>query len=276
MLVHFDYDGIKKILSDFYTLTNASICFFNSDYEPILAYPNTTPKLCQLIKSTKKGNMMCIQSDIDGCKKAKELLRPVTYKCPAGLMDTVTPIICNDTIIGYIMFGQIADKSIEQNALLELVIKNISPYGISVDEIKSAFGELLSFDTKHVEAASNILAACAGYIHLSNMIKIEKNLLSEKVIKHVETHFRESLSIHELCNSFFISKNKLYDIFSELCNTTPLKYQLSLRIKESKKLLTTTSMSITEISDWLGFSSYNHFSKLFKSETGITPSKYRK
>ena len=276
MRVYFDYDSIKKVLLDFYTLTNASICVFNADYKPILAYPYTTPKLCRLIKSTKQGNMMCIQSDIEGCKKAKECMKPVTYKCPAGLMDTVTPIICNDTIIGYIMFGQIADKSIEKSELLELIIKNVSPYGISVDEIKSAFGELLSFDTKYVEAASNILAACAGDIHLSNMITIEKNLLSEKVITHVETHFRESLSIHELCNMFYISKNKLYDIFSELCHTTPLRYQLTLRIKESKKLLTTTNMSITEISDWLGFSSYNRFSKLFKSETGNSPSVYRK
>lgn len=145
MLVHFDYDAIKKILLDFHTLTNASICVFNSNYEPILAYPETTPKLCQLIKSTKQGNVMCIQSDIEGCKKAKKSLCPVTYKCHAGLMDTVTPIICNDIIIGYIMFGQIADKSIERSELLQLIIKNVSPYGIKVDEIESAFGELLSF-----------------------------------------------------------------------------------------------------------------------------------
>lgn len=276
MLVHFDYDAIKKILLDFHTLTNASICVFNSNYEPILAYPETTPKLCQLIKSTKQGNVMCIQSDIEGCKKAKKSLCPVTYKCHAGLMDTVTPIICNDIIIGYIMFGQIADKSIERSELLQLIIKNVSPYGIKVDEIESAFGELLSFAPSHVEAASNILAACAGYIHLSNMIKIENNLLSEKIIKYVETHYKENISIHELCDRFFISKNKLYDIFLELCNTTPIKYQLQLKIKESKKLLTTTNMSITEISNLLGFSNYNYFSKLFKSETGVTPSKYRK
>lgn len=130
MIVHFNYDGIKKILMDFHKLTNASVCVFNSNYEPILAYPFAAPKLCQLIKSTKNGNTMCVKSDIEGCKKAKEVMGPVTYKCPAGLMDTVTPIICNDNIIGYIMFGQIADKSIDNQSLLQFIIENISAYGI--------------------------------------------------------------------------------------------------------------------------------------------------
>lgn len=276
MIVHFDYESIKKLLLDFHTLTNASICVFNLEYKPILAYPHKPPRLCQLIKSTSKGNMMCIQSDIEGCKKAKQAKHPVTYKCPAGLTDTVTPIICNDDIIGYIMFGQITDKSTPQNEQLDQIIKNIAHYGIPVEQIKSAFSELLSFDASHVEAASNILSACAGYIHLSNMIKIEKNLLSENIIKYVESNFMESLSINELCNKFFISKNKLYDIFDELCNTTPIKYQLHLRIKEGKKLLSNTNMSITEISNLLGFNNYNYFSKLFKKETGYSPYAFRK
>lgn len=276
MIVHFDYENLKKILVDFHLLTNATICIFNQDYEPILAYPENPPEFCKLIKSTQHGNIMCIQSDIDGCRKAKLTKHPVTYKCPAGLIDTVTPIICNDTIIGYIMFGQIIDKATPREEQLKQIIKKASKYEIPKEKIQPAFEKLLSFDEQHIRAASNILAACAGYIYLSNMIKIEKNLFSENIIKYVDEHYRETLSIKTLCNKFFISKNKLYDIFDELYNTTPIKYQLHLRLKESKKLLTTTNLNITEISDYLGFNNYNYFTKLFKKEFGISPSKFKK
>ena len=42
------------------------------------------------------------------CAKAK---KPVTHYCHAGLVDTAVPIRYKDSILGYIMFGQIKDGS---------------------------------------------------------------------------------------------------------------------------------------------------------------------
>ncbi len=48
-----------------------------------------------------------------------------------------------------------------------------------------------------------------------------------------------------------------------------------IRTDYAKRLLSTTNLTILEISYKLGYSSISHFSKLFKQEVGLTPSEYR-
>lgn len=52
-------------------------------------------------------------------------------------------------------------------------------------------------------------------------------------------------------------------------------YIRTRRIINAKRLLTTTDKSITEIEVICGFNTAGHFSRLFKSETGMSPSEYR-
>ena len=55
-----------------------------------------------------------------------------------------------------------------------------------------------------------------------------------------------------------------------------LSYLTSIRMEQAKKLLLTTSLSITEISERSGYKDYRVFTKVFKKSEGITPSQYRR
>ena len=55
-----------------------------------------------------------------------------------------------------------------------------------------------------------------------------------------------------------------------------LTYLTSIRMEQAKKLLLTTSLSITEISERSGYKDYRVFTKVFKKSEGITPSQYRR
>lgn len=59
--------------------------------------------------------------------------------------------------------------------------------------------------------------------------------------------------------------------------TKPLQYQylLSQKILIAKKLLLGTNVSITNISEQLGFKSVFYFSRLFKKKVGLSPREYR-
>ena len=57
-------------------------------------------------------------------------------------------------------------------------------------------------------------------------------------------------------------------------NTSIMKYGKELKIKRAQSLLR-KSDSITEIGEKLGFYDQAHFSRTFKSFTGISPQKYR-
>ena len=53
------------------------------------------------------------------------------------------------------------------------------------------------------------------------------------------------------------------------------EYLKKLRIDKAQQLIRTTELTISEISDRVGFSDYNYFRRVFKSETGISAKEYR-
>jgi AraC-like DNA-binding protein len=70
---------------------------------------------------------------------------------------------------------------------------------------------------------------------------------------------------------------------SYLCNhfkketgKTITEYINELKVRESKRLLKNSKLSLIEISTRLGFSSQSYFHIVFKKHTGITPQEFRK
>ena len=65
-------------------------------------------------------------------------------------------------------------------------------------------------------------------------------------------------------------------LFKKKYHMTPLKYKQSILLSKAKDLLINTTLSITEISQMLGFDDNPlYFNKLFKSLTRMTPVQFR-
>ena len=55
-----------------------------------------------------------------------------------------------------------------------------------------------------------------------------------------------------------------------------MEYLLDLRIGHACKLLIENKIDITQISIECGFNTITHFNRIFKRNTGLTPSEYKK
>ena len=65
--------------------------------------------------------------------------------------------------------------------------------------------------------------------------------------------------------------------FNEHYNSSiPLNYILNIRISNAQSLLENTKYNITEIAAITGYDNPLYFSRLFKKQTGLSPSEYRK
>ena len=73
-----------------------------------------------------------------------------------------------------------------------------------------------------------------------------------------------------------MSKAALMQNFVRASGTTPLQYQLRLRIAEAVILLRSTDKTLGEIAVETGFSDTNYFGRQFKRITGSSPGEYRK
>jgi AraC-like DNA-binding protein len=92
----------------------------------------------------------------------------------------------------------------------------------------------------------------------------------------IENNIERELSMKEIADSIFRSRDYTNRIFKRYYNVTPYVYYLNLRIEKAKALLQHTSMSIQQISEKLGYKSGKCFSKQFRYMAGMTATDYRK
>lgn len=99
---------------------------------------------------------------------------------------------------------------------------------------------------------------------------------SDVKIKKVEERLRENLnrkiSMDELAKEVGMHPMSLARAFRRVHRTTIGTYVRRLRLERATQLLTHSNLSLAEIARELGFADQSHFSRVFKAETGFTPS----
>ena len=78
-----------------------------------------------------------------------------------------------------------------------------------------------------------------------------------------------------LCEQLHVSPQHLCRMFRECLNTRPMAFVTQVRLRHACELLAHSSLTVSEISEHVGFHNLNYFCKEFKRYTGSTPTSYR-
>lgn len=103
---------------------------------------------------------------------------------------------------------------------------------------------------------------------------IEKAVI--RVIEAMRQNLGEPLTIDDLASAAMFSKFHFNRIFQRVTGVSPGRFLSALRMQEAKRLLLSTSLSITDITHVVGYSSVGTFSSRFKKSVGLTPSEFRR
>ena len=93
---------------------------------------------------------------------------------------------------------------------------------------------------------------------------------------YITEHFTEDFEIERLSAMCGMSHTYFKKIFTAACNMPPKAYITHLRIQYACDLLKSGQYKISDIAETVGYKNVYYFSKVFKAQTGIAPSKYRK
>lgn len=104
----------------------------------------------------------------------------------------------------------------------------------------------------------------------------EYSLLIRKAINYINLNLNSNLTLSSIANNIVVNPNYLSSKFNKEVHESIASFINRRRIEESLKLMKNTSLSITAISEQVGFNDVNYFSKVFKKLLGISPSEYRK
>ena len=100
----------------------------------------------------------------------------------------------------------------------------------------------------------------------SDNTPIVKNAKLRDAVLYIENRFDESITLPDIAKAAGMNHTTL----------TAIEYLMKYRITVAKKQLEFTSVPIKDIANMTGFKTVQHFSRVFKSQTGATPAEFRK
>lgn len=99
--------------------------------------------------------------------------------------------------------------------------------------------------------------------------------LVNEISRYIKNHISEPIKTSDIADYFKKSRGSITTEFKKQTGMNLSDFIKVKKIQEAQELLCETSKSLVMISNYLGFSSQSHFTKVFKEITGITPKEYR-
>ena len=93
-------------------------------------------------------------------------------------------------------------------------------------------------------------------------------------IKYIQFNYSHNISIDDISKAVGVSRSHLYRVFMSNVGQSPIDYLTNYRINEACVLLRESNLSIAEIAVSVGFFDQFYFSRVFKKNKGVPPSRY--
>ena len=205
----------------------------------VLYGPNQPQRYCHLIDTNPASMWIHFTgSEVESMLKRLELPTEKLYKIayPANLVNLITDLISELQTKNRFYIDNAS--LILQNILL-YVAKNSTPY--------------LNMQTNPLKVPADV----------------------SKIVTYLNEHYTETLEVNEIAEQLHISHCRLIALFKKFESVTPKQYIINLRIRKARELLENSSLSIGDIAAKVGYPNALYFSRIFKKNTGISPTQYR-
>lgn len=101
-------------------------------------------------------------------------------------------------------------------------------------------------------------------------------LIIDKVTSYIKENYNKQISLATVAESLHLNYYYLSSYFNNHAKESFTDCINKIRIQKAKELLQSTTFSIAEVSESVGYTDQSYFGKVFKKLIGTTPSAYRK
>jgi len=275
MHIHSNKKELLELAKYFYNITNTLISIYDEKENLICAYPDNLCDFCTEVRKDPVLARNCLDNDVAAFKVCKQTRATHLYHCHMGLVEVAAPIIYNNIILGYMLFGQITDSE-DKVALMAHITAAIENRAVSSQVLQTGLEKISYHTDEYIQSLSKLLEMCANYIWLNSIISVKKESLALSLDLYIKDHVREDLSVTTLCREFNISRSRLYEVSVNNFGCSATEYIQQHRNTLARKLLREESMTVSEVADAVGIADVNYFIRFFKKRNGCTPKAFQK
>lgn len=275
MNIIIDVEQLLPLIQAFYELSGIKIAIYDNQFKEILTYPEHKGAFCSILEKHPHLRKKCDDCAANLCSACARLKHPNIYKCHAGLTEVAAPLIDNDIIIGYVIYGQITNEP-DRERFTSDVLEHCRRYGLSEAEVLESINTVRYYSNDQLSSTLVIINALISYIVLKQMIYISGKPIELQLIEYIENNLCADLSVPALCQKFSISKSALYSYTKTYMPEGIAKYVRWRRLEAAKnEIIKHPDKPLWKIAEETGFERYDYFLRLFKSQTGTSAGKLK-
>lgn len=188
--------------------------------------------------------------------------------------------LLND-LMGYVLFSEggtldsVRMHALELTTLLSRVAINGGAHADSIYKLNGQFFTLMNRE-QSLDAICHLLQSMVEGFMDAMFIPTDKgNSHIRRALQFMAANYTQPLSMATVAESLKLSPNYFSSLFRETVGVSFREQLNRIRVEESKHLLLSTDISLTEIALAVGFPDQSCFCKTFKRIVGVTPGKYR-
>lgn len=225
-------------------------------------YPNRCFMVTGDTQEEKKENRFAFE------EYSNELLRR-QYQKAAGRFEAYVEEMLDVRVEEYRL------KNTTRNLLYSYLIE-LERYHVPSEELKKRYFGLIekSMDVEGFREVVRLIFAELAKIREEKIEVEDERILRMK--EYISRHYAESMEMSDLADAFGFSYNYLSSYFNRQTREGFSEYLNKIRLDNAKDLLKDTDLTIAEISSAVGYGDQSYFCRVFKKQTGVTPSAYRR
>ena len=203
--------------------------------------------------------------------------------CWAGMTEWIYPVRDdNGKAVGFICVSGYGAERAQAMSRIDAVSRH---FHLSRDELVRLFDERLNHTLPSRSELSPLIKPLSHMftllIHRTALLdetdgaSTGSALLFARVTHHLARYYAAPVTLNALAAQFNCSVSHLSRLFRRYAHQNFRQYVNALRIRLAQTFLSTTQMSIQEITYAVGFTDSNYFSTVFRRAVGCSPRQYR-
>lgn len=187
---------------------------------------------------------------------------PRWIECWKGVLELQVPMLRDGVLLGALFIGSFKAR---QKAPPESLKKDQMYHSLTV----------LSEDKKR-EIYEMAIAFATAWVYLFDGLPDTESDLKNRLGTWLQLHSKEHLSLQDLADQMNLSTSRAGKVFKQLFGMTFTQVINKVRIENSKMLLKSTRLGLSEIARSVGFENEYYFGRVFKKQMNLSPGRFRR
>lgn len=234
---------------------------------------------CGALQHIRGGSELCSMCDQGKFLEARRGGQSLRYRCHAGLIEFIIPVLRNGQVIALIQCGQVHETEPSEEAW-QVARRSLLSAGIREPALRKLFRKNRVLNEVRQNDVLDLLGLIAARLGSAGEAELRASPAGRtqvglgRAMTYIEAHLGEPLRIEAIALSSALSTRTLMRLFRKEAGVSVVEYIQQRRIARARTLLQTGAHTCAEVAFECGFGSVQHFNRVFRRKEKCSPTEW--